>query len=608
MNRSRVGALVVVVALVATAAAFALNERSTSTEGGQCTVRDGRSAARVWNDEALEAIRLDFPAPTVHARNLFHLSSAGWDAWAAFDSGADALFVQRDAAASDVEAARVDAISFASHRVLTERYRNSIGRRDALDSMDQTLFRLCGISDAQEYVAQNPGSAAALGSDIANEILDATLLDGSLQHRNYEDLSYSAVNEPLVVDSDEITLADPDRWQPLVLTEARSQNGLPLPGGSQSFIGSNWGDVVPFALPERGDAPVLDPGPPPSLADPSTADDYIQAATDVLRYSRQLGAGETLDISPANVGNNRLGSNDGGGYSVNPITGQPYEPQLVDRSDYYRVIAEYWADGPTSETPPGHWNTLTNMVSDSMGDQDRRIGGVGDPVDRLQWDVKAYFAVNGALHDAAIAAWGLKAHYDSVRPISMIRYLGSNGTEQPALTTEDGQIEIITEESAAPGQRHAHLAEHIGQVAVFAWQGSPQDSDNDRAGVGWIRAVEWLPYQRPTFVTPAFASYVSGHSVFSRSAAEVLAALTGSEFFPGGLGTHLVEPGDLIHEYGPEDSIELQWATYFDASDEAGFSRLPGGIHIPVDDFAGRQVGSQVGQSAWAKARLFIQP
>ena len=41
--------------------------------------------------------------------------------------------------------------------------------------------------------------------------------------------------------------------------------------------------------------------------------------------------------------------------------------------------------------------------------------------------MKTYFALNGAVHDAAIAAWGLKGFYDSVRPISMIRYMGGKG-------------------------------------------------------------------------------------------------------------------------------------------------------------------------------------
>jgi len=56
-----------------------------------CTRRDlhGRSVARVWDEALLDAIRRDVPAPTVHARNLFHTSAAMWDAWAAYDPQAD---------------------------------------------------------------------------------------------------------------------------------------------------------------------------------------------------------------------------------------------------------------------------------------------------------------------------------------------------------------------------------------------------------------------------------------------------------------------------------------------------------------------------------------
>ena len=51
------------------------------------------SVARIWNEALLDAIRRDFPAPTVHARNLFHTSAAMWDAWAAYDPIADGYFI-----------------------------------------------------------------------------------------------------------------------------------------------------------------------------------------------------------------------------------------------------------------------------------------------------------------------------------------------------------------------------------------------------------------------------------------------------------------------------------------------------------------------------------
>ncbi len=99
---------------------------------------------------------------------------------------------------------------------------------------------------------------------------------------------------------------------------------------------------------------------------------------------------------------------------------------------------------------------------------------------------------------------------------------------------------------------------------------------------------------------------MSGHSTFSRAGAEVLASITGSEFFPGGLSEWTVEQGTLLHEEGPTADVHLQWATYFDASDQAGISRLYGGIHIAEDDIEGRKIGAQVGLAAWALAQQYF--
>jgi hypothetical protein len=166
-----------------------------------------------------------------------------------------------------------------------------------------------------------------------------------------------------------------------------------------------------------------------------------------------------------------------------------------------------------------------------------------------------------------------------------------------------GLVEVVTAASSAPGQRHAHLAGHAGEVAVRSWRGSPEDPAAQASGVGWIRAVDWVPYQRPTFVTPAFAGYVSGHSTFSRAAAQVMTAITGDPYFPGGLSEWTVEPGGLVTESGPSQPVTLQWATYDDAADHAGISRIFGGIHIPADDYAGRRLGAQCGDDAWTLAQ-----
>jgi hypothetical protein len=123
----------------------------------------------------------------------------------------------------------------------------------------------------------------------------------------------------------------------------------------------------------------------------------------------------TMNISPGAFGNNPLGANSGTGHVLNPATGAPYPPNVVPRGDFARVLAEFWADGPQSETPPGHWNTIANAVSDHPAFV-RRIGGAGPILDPLEWDVKCYFALNGALHDAACAVLRRRAahHHDPV--------------------------------------------------------------------------------------------------------------------------------------------------------------------------------------------------
>lgn len=578
-------------------------------DGCETSLPEGKSVARLWDEALLDAIRRDFPAPTVHARNLFHTSAAMWDAWAAYDPSAEGYFVSEKFEAEEVRSSRETAISYAAYRLLLNRYSIATGLEDTFAELSETMESLCFRID---YVETEGDSAAAFGNRIAALIIDRTKEDGSLESQRYVDDTYRPVNDPMVVSEPGTTMQDPNRWQPLALDRQVAQNGLLVPGGVQTYVGSNWGSVEAFALPRSNDGLPLDPGSPPFLGDPVTDSEFKDAAVDVIRYSALLDPEATarVDIGPGSRGNSAVGTDSGQGHPVNPSTGSPYEPNVVLHADYGRVIAEFWADGPDSETPPGHWNTLANEVSNSA-DMSLRIAGVGPELDRLEWDVKLYFALNGALHDAAIAAWGAKAHYDYVRPISMIRFMGGNGERTDPAAPEDGSrslplepglVELITAESVAPGERHEQLSDHVGEIAVRAWRGNPDDPSSEESGVGWIRAVEWVPYQRPTFVTPAFAAYVSGHSAFSRAGAEVLAAITADEYFPGGIFEWTVEARSLLHENGPTDDVTLQWATYYDAADEAGVSRLYGGIHVAADDFRGRVMGSAVGEEAWERA------
>jgi hypothetical protein len=568
------------------------------------------SVARRWNEATLDAIRRALPAPTVHARNLFHSSAAMWDAWAAYDPQASGYFVKEKLTASNVAAARSEAISYAAFRLLSSRYINAVGGAESLSEFADVMDSLCYPLTVTSTEGDSP---AAVGNRIAAAAMAYGLADGSNQANGYAAPDYKPVNPPLVVNKPGTTMTDPNRWQPLQLEHMISQNGIPLVNGVQQAIGPHWGYVKSFALPAAGaDGVPMDPGPPPQLGDPASDQAYKDQAVEVIRDSSSLdpASAATIDISPGARGNNSLGTNDGHGYPVNPATGKPYASNVVNQGDFARALTEFWADGPKSETPPGHWNVIANTVSDEL-DPNLKIGGAGDAIDRLQWDVKLYFALNGATHDAAIAAWGLKGHYDSARPISMIRYMGGLGQSsdpaQPAYNKEGlplvpGLVEVITKRTTAAGQRHAALAGHEGQIAIRAWSGNPKDPKTQTGGVAWILAVNWVPYQVPTFVTPSFPGYTSGHSTFSRASAEVLTAMTGSEYVPGGLDESTTKVASLKVEAGPTSDVTLQWATYYDAADMAGQSRLYGGIHIQSDDFNGRELGAACGKEAWVRA------
>ena len=225
----------------------------------------------------------------------------------------------------------------------------------------------------------------------------------------------------------------------------------------------------------------------------------------------------------------------------------------------------------------------------------------------LEWDVKSYFILSGAMHDSAIAAWGIKGYYDYIRPMSSIRYMSDKGQSSDTTFSNyhphgiplvPGYIEIIEEGDPLEGE----YLENIGKIKLFTWRGHDFiiNADYDIAGVGWILAENWFPYQRPSFITPPFAGYVSGHSTFSRAAAEVLTLLTNDEYFPGGMGTFNVYKNDFLKfEVGPSIDFQLQWATYRDASDQTSLSRIWGGIHPPIDDIPGRIIGKKIGIDAF---------
>ena len=612
------------------------------------------TAARVWNEQALSAIRLTLPHPPRHARNLFHLAAAMWNAWAAFDPAAVGYLHHEklELPEEQVEAARQVAIHYAAYRLLRARHAADPEDTGILAALDARLLSQGG----SPLLAQAPLTDAAtpeeLGKRCAQALLDWGAGDGFSQtaypqaydSRVNPNLSWPLVvlgtngrferNAPLGAGIPPWT--DPNFWQPLSFSAQFTQNGLPQPGGAQSFLGVQGLAVTPFSL-ERDDPtkPWLDPFGGPSrlsFAGRQSPTD-VTVKNDVLALliaSSQLQSPAMVDISPGRFGNNPPGSDDGNGHLRNGVTGQPYAPNPVRLGDYARVSAEYWADGPHSETPPGHWHLLANAVSDRP-ELVRRIGGSGPLVDRLEWEVKLYFALAAATHDAACAAWALKRYYSAARPITQIRYMASQGqSSDPAapsyhpegLPLHPAVVEVITAETSAVGGRHEYIhdlsvglpqrgALHLGKIAVLSWPGEHPSNPPPPAPalhlqpLRWMLARDWLPFQRKTFNTPAFPGYVSGHSTFSHAAAEVLAAFTGSQWFPGGIHQHRVPADSLQMDLGPSQELVLQWATYADAADQAGQSRRWGGIHGAEDDLHGRILGQRAGVTAYQLARSY---
>jgi hypothetical protein len=598
------------------------------------------SVARQWNEVLLDAIRHDLARPTVHARNLFHSSVVMWDAWAMYDTTADQYAHFEKVTASDLQAERDETISFAAYRLLTFRFANSVGSDTSLPAFDALMDSL-GYDKADVSAVGN--SPAARGNRIALSMILYGLTDNANELGDYANLFYLPVNDPLVPPlPGNPDIVYPNRWQPLALEFFQDQGGTVFLGGYPDALSPEWGLVKSFALSDD-DLTIYerdghdywvyhDPGPPPEIN--GVGNDYYKWGCEmVCVWSAQLDPtdGVLIDISPGSIGNSPLPDSDeyeayydfenggdwGNGHKINPVTGAAYTPQLKPRGDYGRVLAEFWADGPDSETPPGHWFTILNYVSDHALFE-KKIGGKGAILDDLEWDIKSYLAMGGAMHDVAVASWGVKGWYDYIRPVSAIRYMCDLGQctdanelsfHEQGINLRPGFIEVVTTDTTMPLERHAHLLGHEGKIAVKAWRG-PDAITNptiDTAGVDWILAENWWPYQRPSFVTPPFPGYVSGHSTYSRAASELMTQMTGSEYFPGGIGEFFCPQNSfLVFEQGPSVDITLQWATYRDASDQTSLSRIWGGIHPPADDIPGRQMGEVIGPQSYHHALRYF--
>jgi hypothetical protein len=303
---------------------------------------------------------------------------------------------------------------------------------------------------------------------------------------------YVPLNPPATVPVNPITVVDVNHWQPLQYYDS---TGAFV---TQKFVGAQWYKVIPFALTSADQfrSEIVKSGP------------ALAGSADFLTQCQQL-----VTISA----------------------------NLTDR---LKMIAEYWADGPKSELPPGHWDLFAQFVSA----RDHH---------HLDQDVRLFFALTNAVFDAGIVAWDAKRAFDSVRPVTAIPFM-------------------------LQGQR------------IRAW-GGPFEGTIDMDG------SEWIPYQAATFPTPPFPEFISGHSAFSAAGAEILRLFTHSDWFGASVtfpaGSSKVEPGAT-----PAEPVTLYWKTFSSAANQAGISRRYGGIHFKSADLTGRTIGRLIADQAWEKA------
>lgn len=640
------------------------------------------SIAREWNELLLQTLQEDLARPHVQARNVFHFSIALYDAWAIYDDESTPYLLGKNVNGytcpcknltrpADVEAARKEAMSFAAYRFLMARFAKSPQINNVVGRCREIMQKY-GYDFRNYSIDYTSGSPAALGNYIAQCVMQMGAQDGSAEDLNYLDTRYQPENPVLeVVAPYKRSGANPNRWQPLKLKNAIDHDGYPVAEcrclgrpfaslidsvdengrkrftGTQTFQGSDWGRVKPFALksqnrktfnraghdyflyhdPGSDFFPTLD-----TLKGEGSSKDFLWNYTLVGTWSALLNTKDTTrwEVSPRSMGNigqypknlselagfykAQTGRDAGPGHPLNPHTGQPYAPALVPRADYIRAAVQYWSEGPNSETPVGHWITLLNYISDQPG-LSKKFHGKGRMMSDLEWEVKSYFALSGALHDAAIAAWGVKGWYNGARPITALRYMASLGqSSNPKLPSyhpagiplQPGRIELIKKGDALAGAKNVN----IGKIKIFAWEGpfNIADPKTEKAGVGWILAENWYPYQPKTFVSPPAPGFVSAHAAFAHSAAELLTQLTGDAYFPGGMGEYKVTENSpfLLIEKGPATEIPLQWATYRDAADQAGLSRVWGGLNAPYEDIPGRLIGMAVGKEAFDFAKTYF--
>ena len=438
-----------------------------------------------WNNAALQMIKNGHLGPPIVARVLAVVHTCIYDAWAAYDDVAAGTRLGSTLRRPTSERTQANKEKAISYAA----YRALVDLYPDQVAYFNTLINHLGYNPSD--TSTDSSTPAGVGNVAALAVLKFRHNDGSNQLGNLHPGAYSDYTGYVPKNTPD-HIADPNAWQPLRVSTSR---GIYV---TQQYVTAFCGMMKPFALSSASQFRPSGPAVYPSQ-------EYTLQAQQILDYSANL-------------------------------------------TDEQKVIVEYWADGPGTVQPPGHWNLFAQFVSQR------------DNLD-LDAQVKLFFVLTNAVFDAGIASWETKRFYNSERPITAIRFL-------------------------------------FAGKQVRAWGGPYQ-------GAQVIEGQNWRPYQIATIVTPAFPEYLSGHSTFSASAAEIFKRFTGSDTFGA---SQFIKAGTAPFELGqvPATDITLSWATFSNAADQAGMSRRYGGIHFEQGDLMGRAMGRQVAAIVWDKAHAYI--
>ena len=448
-----------------------------------------------WDAAELEAVRRTHPGPPTVARALAVAHTAMYDAWAAYDAkavGTRLGATLRRPANERTIGNKERAISFAAYRAAVDLF--PVDKATVFDPLMASLGY-----DASD-TSTDTTTPSGVGNVACAAVLNFRHHDGSNQLGNltasgvpYADYTgYVPLNLPSTVPVNPATVLDVNHWQPLQYFDSTGTFVSP------KYIAPFWGKVTPFALTSGDQFRSLIAQSAPAFFGSAV---FVKQAQDLITISANL-------------------------------------------TDEQKMIAEYWADGPRSELPPGHWDLFAQFVS-ARDEHD------------LDDDVKMFFAMTNAIFDGGIVAWDAKRAFNSVRPVTAIPFLFQ-------------------------GQQ------------IQAWGGPFK-------GTVTMDGRNWIPYQPSTFPTPPFPECSSGHSTFSAAGAEILKLFSESDAFGNSVsflaGTSKIEPG-----HTPAQPLTLTWNTFTDAANQAGISRRYGGIHFEGGDLTGRATGRLIADQAWAKA------